>query len=150
MPSRPVLVESESRKIGQLHLPESLMLRMRASPCVSLECRWMSASACCATSTRTSKRTAKGCTQRLERLVPLYQDKRVAAWRALADAGQLGRTGGRLLLEHYDPAYQRSMGATTGQVGRGPVIAMPSATEDWRCQRRRRRYCGKLPLDREA
>src|SRR5262245_43867646 len=34
---RPVYVEGESKKIGQLQVPEALIARMRASPCVRLE-----------------------------------------------------------------------------------------------------------------
>ena len=36
-PARPVFVESESKKIGDLRVPEALIVRMRASPCVWLE-----------------------------------------------------------------------------------------------------------------
>jgi len=36
-PSRPVFVEGESKKIGELQVPEALMSRMRASRCVLLE-----------------------------------------------------------------------------------------------------------------
>src|SRR6185503_6311930 len=35
--ARPVFVEGESRKIGQLHLPEALIGRMRAAQCLLLE-----------------------------------------------------------------------------------------------------------------
>ena len=36
-PARPVFVESESKKIGDLRVPEALIARMRASPCLWLE-----------------------------------------------------------------------------------------------------------------
>ena len=36
-PARPVFVESESKKIGELRVPEALIERMRASPCLWLE-----------------------------------------------------------------------------------------------------------------
>jgi len=36
-PTKPVYVESESRKVGNLAVPESLILSMRASPCYQLE-----------------------------------------------------------------------------------------------------------------
>jgi tRNA 2-selenouridine synthase len=36
-PARPVFVESESRKVGNLSVPESLMLAMRDSPCFELQ-----------------------------------------------------------------------------------------------------------------
>src|SRR5947208_3384877 len=35
--SRPVYVEAESKKIGQIQVPEALMERMRASRCMTLE-----------------------------------------------------------------------------------------------------------------
>ena len=33
-PERPVFVESESKKIGQLQLPAALMQAMSAAPCI--------------------------------------------------------------------------------------------------------------------
>src|SRR6185503_12901118 len=36
-PAQPVFVEGESRKIGQLHVPEALIARMRGAECVLLE-----------------------------------------------------------------------------------------------------------------
>src|SRR5207237_2229001 len=36
-PARTVYVEGESRKIGQVQVPEALIGRMRASPCILLE-----------------------------------------------------------------------------------------------------------------
>jgi len=36
-PQKPVYIESESRKVGNLAVPESLILAMRASPCYQLE-----------------------------------------------------------------------------------------------------------------
>jgi tRNA 2-selenouridine synthase len=36
-PRRPVYVESESRKVGDLRVPEALIERMRAAPCIALE-----------------------------------------------------------------------------------------------------------------
>ena len=36
-PARPIFVESESKKIGDLRVPEALIQRMRASPCLWLE-----------------------------------------------------------------------------------------------------------------
>jgi tRNA 2-selenouridine synthase len=36
-PARPVFVESESRKVGSLRVPDALLARMRESPCITLE-----------------------------------------------------------------------------------------------------------------
>ncbi len=148
-PARPVLVESESRKIGQLHLPESLMLRMRASPCVSLQVPIEVRIRLLRDQYPHFEEDREGLHQRLERLVPLYQDKRVAAWRSLADAGRWDEMVEHLLLEHYDPAYQRSMGRNYRRVADGAVIAIPSWSENALAEAAQA-LLRQIPLDREA
>ena len=127
--SRPVLVESESRKIGRLHLPESLIMRMRASPCVRLEAPVDVRVRLLRSQYPHLEEDRAGFDVRLERLVPLYQDRRVGEWRALADAGQWDRLVERLLLEHYDPAYHRSMLRNYAGVGEAPGVVLEAATD---------------------
>ena len=57
-PQEPVYVEGESKKIGELQVPEALMTRMRASPCVVRKPTWRRAWTCCWTSTGISWPTA--------------------------------------------------------------------------------------------
>ena len=149
-PARPVLVESESRKIGQLHLPESLMLRMRASPCVSLEVPIEVRIRLLRDQYPHFEEDREGLHERLERLVPLYQDKRVAEWRSLADAGRWDELVERLLLEHYDPAYQRSMGRNYRRVadGAGHRHRLRRPKRPWR--EAAQALLRQVPLDREA
>ena len=151
-PSQPVLVESESRKIGQLHLPESLMIRMRSSACVSLAVPLEVRVQLLRDQYPHLEADREGLNEQLQRLVPLYQDKRVLQWRALADAGHWDELVGRLLLEHYDPAYQRSMGRNYRQAADAPVIAVPEATEDALAQAAQGalELLRQLPLDRQA
>jgi tRNA 2-selenouridine synthase len=148
-PSRPVLVESESRKIGQLHLPESLMSRMRAAPCVRLSVPLEVRVQLLRGQYPHLEADLESIDQRLQRLVPLYQDKRVARWQALARSGQWDELVARLLLEHYDPAYQRSMERNYRQIVEAPVIEVAAATEDALAQAARALLL-QLPLDREA
>lgn len=128
-PSRTVIVESESRKIGQLHLPESLITRMRASPCVKLEAPVDVRIQLLRSQYPHLEEDREGLKQRLERLVPLYQDRRVSEWRGLADAGQWNLLVERLLREHYDPAYHRSMLRNYGRVGEAAVVRLDAATD---------------------
>ncbi len=129
-PARPVLVESESRKIGQLHLPEALIGRMRDSSCIRLEVPVEVRVELLRSQYPHLEADHEGLTQRLERLVPLYQDKRVARWRALAEAGEWQELVRRLLLEHYDPAYHRSLLRNYGRVGEAPTITLAAASEE--------------------
>ncbi|MBA3479988.1 MAG: tRNA 2-selenouridine(34) synthase MnmH [Lautropia sp.] len=129
-PARPVLVESESRKIGQLHLPEPLMQRMRSSSCVKLEVPLAVRIRLLRNQYPHLEEDCEGLKDRLERLVSLHPDKRVAEWRALADAGRWEELVERLLLEHYDPAYHRSLLRNYGQSAQAPVISLPAATDE--------------------
>ena len=145
-PSQPVLVESESRKIGQLHLPESLMNRMRSAACVRLSVPLDVRVRLLRSQYPHLEADLENIDQRLQ---PLYQDGRVAQWRALAESGQWDELVGRLLCEHYDPAYQRSMERNYRQIAGAPVIEVAAATEDALAQAARALLL-QLPLDREA
>ena len=107
-PARPVFVEGESRKIGQLQVPEALIKAMRASKCVLLEA---------ALATRVellldeyshypADRAALGA--QLDCLADLHGRARIGEWKALAEQGEWREFVERLLVEHYDPAYHRS------------------------------------------
>jgi tRNA 2-selenouridine synthase len=148
-PSRPVLVESESRKIGQLHLPESLMNRMRSAPCISLAVPLEVRVRLLRSQYPHLEADREGIDLRLQRLVPLYQDKRVGQWRALAAAGEWDDLVARLLLEHYDPAYQRSMARNYRQVAEAPVVELAAASEEALAQAARALLL-EVPLDGEA
>jgi len=129
-PSRPVLVESESRKIGQLHLPETLIGRMRASPCVRLEVPIDVRIRLLRDQYPHLEADHEGLKERLDRLVPLYRDQRVREWLTLADGGRWDELVGRLLREHYDPAYLRSMHRNYGRVTEGESICLEACTEE--------------------
>jgi tRNA 2-selenouridine synthase len=129
-PGRPVLVESESRKIGQIHLPELLMKRMRASPCIRLDTPLEVRIALLREQYPHLEEDLDGLKQRLDRLVPLYPDRRVAEWRSLADAGRWDEFVGRLLVEHYDPAYEGSMTRNYGQVADATRIGIEAASDE--------------------
>ena len=106
--SRSVFVEGESKKIGQLQVPDALIATMRASHCARIEA---------SLDTRISllldeyqhfladRRTLEA---QLDCLVALHGRERIAEWKALAARGAWREFVSRLLLEHYDPAYKRS------------------------------------------
>ena len=147
--SRPVLVESESRKIGQLHLAESLITRMRSSACVRLQAPVDVRIRLLRSEYPHLEEDVEGLRQRLDRLVSLYPDGRVDEWRALADAGEWDRLVERLLLEHYDPAYQRSMLRNYGRVGEAAAVNLESA-QDSALSRATENLLLQLSLDRRA
>ena len=107
--ARPVFIESESKKVGDLRVPEALVLRMRAAPCVWLEL---------ALERRVGllmhdyhffvDDTAAFCA-RLDGLRVLRGHEKVNGWQDAARAGRPADVVRDLLIAHYDPVYQQSM-----------------------------------------
>ena len=108
--ARPVFVESESKKIGRLQLPDALVQHMHAQGRV-LRVQMSDAA-------RVQllledygffADDAEAFCRLLDGLVVLRGRDTVARWQALARAGDWASVFGQLMHEHYDPLYQRSM-----------------------------------------
>jgi len=108
-PERPVYVESESKRIGALRLPEELAARMWQSPCVRLELPLPERVTLLKEEYTHFLAPEDSLGPLLEKLVPLHGKARVAAWQAQARAGDFDSLVADLLLDHYDPAYAKSM-----------------------------------------
>ena len=107
-PARPVFVEAESRKIGQVQVPEALITRMRASECLLLEASTDTRVALLNDEYRHFVADRPSLERQLDCLVELHGRERIAEWKGLAAAGDWTGLVRRLLDEHYDPAYRRS------------------------------------------
>jgi tRNA 2-selenouridine synthase len=107
-PRKPVFVEGESKKIGQLQVPEALIARMRASPCVRLEAPLEVRVSLLLEEYRHFLVDRALLEAQLDCLVALHGREEIAAWKALAAHGAWRDFVTRLLMEHYDPAYRRS------------------------------------------
>ena len=107
-PSAPLFVEGESKKIGQLQVPEALMDRMRASPCVVLHADLEVRVSLLLDEYRHFLNDRHSLDAQLDCLAGLHGRERIAEWKALAARGAWREFVSRLLVEHYDPAYRRS------------------------------------------
>ena len=107
-PARPVFVEGESKKIGQVQVPEALMHAMRASECIVLEAGRATRIALLTGEYRHFFADPAGLYAQLDCLSGLYGEKAIDEWKALAARGDWDELVGRLLDDHYDPAYRRS------------------------------------------
>jgi len=103
--SRPIFVEGESKKIGELQVPEALMARMRASPCIVLETSIEVRVDLLLDEYKHFLEDRKTLEAQLDCLIALHGRERIAQWKSIADWRELVA---RLLVEHYDPAYRRS------------------------------------------
>ena len=108
-PARPVFVESESAKVGELRVAEALIARMRASPCLWLELPVERRVELLLREYDFFVRDVDAFCARLEGLRVLRGGQVVDGWQAAARAGRLDAVVRDLLDAHYDPIYLRSM-----------------------------------------
>jgi tRNA 2-selenouridine synthase len=114
-PGEPIFVEAESKRVGALHVPDSLMARMRTAPCLRVELDTPSRVALLRQEYAHFLADPATLNVQLERLIELHGRARVGAWKALSEAGAWDELVARLLAEHYDPAYLRGMARNFAQ-----------------------------------
>ncbi len=108
-PERVVYVESESKKIGDLRVPDKLMERIRSSDCVRVDTRMTDRVALLIEDyPHLVNDTALLATQ-LGHLVQLHGHEKINRWTQLAKDGRTAEMVEALLVEHYDPSYLRSI-----------------------------------------
>jgi tRNA 2-selenouridine synthase len=103
-----IFVEAESKKIGELQVPEALMRRMRGSACVALEVPLETRVELLLEEYRHFLEDLGALEAQLDCLAGLHGTQTIGAWKALARGGEWPAFVERLLTEHYDPAYRRS------------------------------------------
>ena len=107
-PERPIYVEAESRKIGNLRVPEALIEAMWRSPCVVLEAPVALRVALLKEEYAHFILAPPTLIATLECLSGLYGNAIIAAWKELALSQRWDELTEDLLNKHYDPAYTRA------------------------------------------
>lgn len=108
-PQRPVYVESESKKVGNVRVPEALIEAMRASPCIDLHLPDAERVALLLEDYSFFVRDSEHFCNRLEALTELRGKLVVNAWIEQVRAGQTPAVVLDLLRQHYDPTYAQSI-----------------------------------------
>jgi tRNA 2-selenouridine synthase len=108
-PRRPVYVESESKRIGTLQIPDPLLDAMRSSRCVRVEVPHALRVELLKEEYAHFLPDPAALTARLSQLVALHGRKTIERWAQAAAAGDWDTLVGELLTHHYDPAYARSI-----------------------------------------
>ena len=108
-PTRPVYVEAESKKVGNLRVPEALIDAMWRSDCVVIEAPVQVRVALLKHEYGHFLDQPENLIARLECLTSLHGRVVIERWRDLALARQWDELIADLLLKHYDPAYSRAI-----------------------------------------
>jgi len=128
-PARPVFVESESKKIGNLHTPEILLACMRQSPCLNLDADLPVRISLLKQEYAHFLADVSALNRQLDCLVSLRGHDTVDHWKSLAAAGDWDALVGELLTSHYDPAYHRSLGRNYHAAVSAPTLRLAAANE---------------------
>jgi tRNA 2-selenouridine synthase len=121
-----VYVEGESKKIGELQVPDALMERMRASPCIVLDTAVEVRVELLLDEYRHFLSDRDALNKQLDCLVALHGRERIALWKSTSDWRELVR---RLLVEHYDPAYRRSSARNFLQLAHAKRVSIARADD---------------------
>ena len=106
--ARPVFVEAESKKVGNVTLPDALIDAMRASPCLRVQLPDDERVALLLEDYPFFVNDPAFFCERLDTLVTLRGRAVIDGWKALVAAGQTEAVVRELLEKHYDPGYAAS------------------------------------------
>jgi len=106
--ARPVFVEAESKKIGQLQVPAKLLERMREGGCLRLEVPVPERVRFLIEEYRHFLEKPEALKERLQCLTGRYGRAVVGRWLAQTDARAWDALVADLLATHYDPSYLRA------------------------------------------
>ena len=121
-PDRPIFVEAESKKIGLLRVPESLIARMWRSPCLRIDLPMRARVEFLKRDYGHFLHDLEDLKAKLSCLHSLHGAEQIAGWLLLAQERQWDALVEQLLMEHYDPAYRRSTVSHYPTLDRAPVV----------------------------
>ncbi len=108
-PAKPVYVEAESKKVGQLRVPDALIERMwQHGHCVLVEVASAQRVQLLKEEYAHFIADPHSLLEKVACLKELHSKERLAHWNTLAQAGKWDEFVLDMLVSHYDPAYQRS------------------------------------------
>jgi tRNA 2-selenouridine synthase len=128
-PARVVYVESESRKIGTVQVPEALLAAMRAAECIRVELPRSLRIELLKQEYAHFLADRSTLIARLRHLVPLHGKATIERWTDAAQAGDWDALVGELLELHYDPTYRRSIGRNFPRIGDAISVAVDELTD---------------------
>lgn len=106
-PSRPLVVEAESSRVGNLALPKGLWAAMSAAPRVHIRADLPARAAYLARAYADLGSDAARLASVIGLLRPQHSAEVIDGWLALAAAGQTEALAADLMLRHYDPRYEK-------------------------------------------
>jgi len=123
--NRVVYVESESKKIGDLRVPAALMDRIRSAQCVQVQLPTNDRVKLLIEDYPHLVSDTELLVSQLSHLTQLHSKEKIHRWQSLAETGEIAALVETLLVEHYDPAYLRSIEKNFAGYINSRVLTMP-------------------------
>jgi tRNA 2-selenouridine synthase len=121
-PEKPVYVESESKKVGNVSIPTALVERMRISPCLDLTLSMDERVALLLEDYDFFVTDSDHFCNRLDALTAIRGKAVVDEWKHQVIAGNIAPVVQDLLTLHYDPVYLQSMQRNFSQYAQAQSI----------------------------
>lgn len=125
---QPIYVESESKKVGCLHIPDALMEQIRQGDCVEIKADRSVRVDVLMEEYAHLLTDHEGLRRLLSLLTQRYGKAQIAQWQQLAADQQYQTLVDELLIKHYDPAYQDSITRNFRQYQHAQVLTLRDAT----------------------
>lgn len=123
-PTRPVVVEAESSKIGNCRIPPELWKAMVAAPRVAIAVPRAARAEYLARAYGDLTADAGRLAATVELLRPLHAQEVIAEWQALAAAGQYATLADGLMERHYDPRYGKHRDRMAGRIAEVEAVTL--------------------------
>lgn len=129
-PTRPVVIEAESAKVGDINLPARLWAAMKAAPRVVIRAPLAARADYLARAYADMVADPARLTAAIDRLRKLQPAARIAEWHTLAQTGAYRALAASLMEHHYDPRYARQSRRAAPAPAPAAEVAAPDLTSD--------------------
>ncbi|QRX81889.1 tRNA 2-selenouridine(34) synthase MnmH [Glaciimonas sp. PAMC28666] len=129
-PALPVFVESESKKVGNLRVPDTLMEKIRGSRCIALALAHSDRVKLLMDDYLHFVADPALLNTQLSCLTALHGRETIGSWQKMAIDGAMQELVEALLVKHYDPAYLQSIKRNFGQFGEAQLLELPDISDE--------------------
>ncbi|WDA13132.1 tRNA 2-selenouridine(34) synthase MnmH [Paracoccus marcusii] len=126
-PARPLLVEAESSRIGQITVPKAMWQAICAAPRLQMQVPVAARAAFTASTYRDMVDDPARVAAILDLMAPLHPAERVEGWRQALALGRWQQLSEGLLRDHYDPRYDKHR--SRHDDGRGQIVALDDLSD---------------------
>ena len=129
-PTRPVVIEAESSRVGRVNLPPEIWKAMQSAPRIEISAPFGARVEYLVQAYADVIADRAALRQRIERLLPLQGRARVGDWLEMVEAGRFDELAGELIEHHYDPRYRKARDRHAHDTVRIEASSLESAAID--------------------